>query len=91
MSRRRTLKPSPLVGEDAERRSREAGEGGFGQRPLTRPLASLASTLSHEGRGSGKGRAIMATAHHLGDRAMSRRRTLKPSPTRGEGQGKVAR
>jgi len=46
--------PSPLVGEGAEDRRSEAGEGFFirlgrSKRPLTR-LASLA-TLSHKGRG----------------------------------------
>ncbi len=42
--------PSPRVrGEGAERRRREAGEGGFVNRRLTRPLATLASTLSHRG------------------------------------------
>jgi hypothetical protein len=56
MSRRRTLKPSPLVGEGAERRSREAGEGGLSYAPS--PGRSLRSRPPSPTRGEGRGKAV---------------------------------
>jgi len=52
MSEPRTQKPSPLVGEGAERRSREAGEGGFKNAPS--PGRSLRSRPPSPTRGEGK-------------------------------------
>lgn len=62
-ARAELLFPSPLVGEGAERRSREAGEGdGLTAKscPLTRLIfASLNfATLSHKGREGKKARDI---------------------------------
>jgi hypothetical protein len=50
---RRAPLPSPLAGEGGEpAKTGEPGEGFFAVRkPLTRTLASLASTLSRKGRG----------------------------------------
>jgi hypothetical protein len=63
----RSFFPSPLVGEGAERRSREAGEGDsrvIGIFPLTRlDLTSFdLATLSHEGRGKERRKHAITTA-----------------------------
>jgi very-short-patch-repair endonuclease len=58
MSARRTPKPSPLAGEGAERRSREAGEGALARNPS--PGRSLHSRPPSPAGGEGTERAARA-------------------------------
>jgi very-short-patch-repair endonuclease len=84
MSERRTPKPSPLAGEGAERRSREAGEGVLARNPSpgrspqrvedARERAS-GSRPPSPARGEGKKRAVSSSAPTSRARALRARMT----------------
>lgn len=79
MSVLRTLLPSPLAGEGAERRRREAGEGAFASYPS--PGRSLRSRPPSPARGEGT-EPVVPAATNLTSRARGLRRRMTDAERR---------